>query len=122
MAYETILFDVEQGFARLTLNRPDRLNSFTVEMHGEVADALGRVERDDAIRALLLTGAGRGFCAGQDLSDRGHRTRPAERTAPFSREHSERSRCPTGADRGSARTQGHHDAGAHVSPSPPSIG
>jgi 2-(1,2-epoxy-1,2-dihydrophenyl)acetyl-CoA isomerase len=70
MAYETILFDVEHGFARLTLNRPDRLNSFTVEMHGEVADALTRAERDDAIRALLLTGAGRGFCAGQDLSDR----------------------------------------------------
>jgi 2-(1,2-epoxy-1,2-dihydrophenyl)acetyl-CoA isomerase len=70
MAYETILFDVEQGFARLTLNRPDRLNSFTVQMHGEVADALTQVERDGVVRALLLTGAGRGFCAGQDLSDR----------------------------------------------------
>ena len=70
MAYETILFDVANGAARLTLNRPDRLNSFTVQMHSEVADALSKVESDASIRALLLTGAGRGFCAGQDLSDR----------------------------------------------------
>jgi 2-(1,2-epoxy-1,2-dihydrophenyl)acetyl-CoA isomerase len=52
----------------LTLNRPERLNSFTVEMHGEVADAIGQVQTEGA-RVLLLTGAGRGFCAGQDLSD-----------------------------------------------------
>lgn len=70
MAYETILFEIAEGAARLTLNRPDRLNSFTVQMHGEVADALTQVEKDASIRALLLTGAGRGFCAGQDLSDR----------------------------------------------------
>jgi 2-(1,2-epoxy-1,2-dihydrophenyl)acetyl-CoA isomerase len=70
MAYETILFDIANGAARLTLNRPDRLNSFTVQMHSEVADALSKVERDAAVRALLITGAGRGFCAGQDLSDR----------------------------------------------------
>ncbi len=70
MAYETILFEIDSGVARLTLNRPDRLNSFTVQMHGEVAGALGEVERDPAIRVLLLTGAGRGFCAGQDLADR----------------------------------------------------
>jgi 2-(1,2-epoxy-1,2-dihydrophenyl)acetyl-CoA isomerase len=69
MAYETIIFDVEAGAARLTLNRPDRLNSFNVQMHEEVADALKRVEAE-GVRALLLTGAGRGFCAGQDLSDR----------------------------------------------------
>ncbi len=70
MAYETILLEVGNGAARLTLNRPDRLNSFTVEMHREVADALSRIEGDDAVRVLLITGAGRGFCAGQDLSDR----------------------------------------------------
>jgi 2-(1,2-epoxy-1,2-dihydrophenyl)acetyl-CoA isomerase len=70
MAYETILFEVADGAATLTLNRPDRLNSFTVQMHGEVADALDKVQGDGDIRALLLTGAGRGFCAGQDLSDR----------------------------------------------------
>src|SRR5688500_6342875 len=67
MAYETIEFGVDTGIARLTLNRPDRLNSFTVEMHEEVADALADV--GDA-RVLVLSGAGRGFCAGQDLGDR----------------------------------------------------
>jgi 2-(1,2-epoxy-1,2-dihydrophenyl)acetyl-CoA isomerase len=70
LAYETILFEIADGAARLTLNRPDRLNSFTVQMHGEMADALSKVERDADVRALLITGAGRGFCAGQDLSDR----------------------------------------------------
>lgn len=69
MAYETILFDINAGIARLTLNRPDRLNSFTVQMHDEVKHALKETEKSDA-RVLLLTGAGRGFCAGQDLSDR----------------------------------------------------
>jgi 2-(1,2-epoxy-1,2-dihydrophenyl)acetyl-CoA isomerase len=67
MAYETIEFKLEGGVARLTLNRPDRLNSFTVQMHEEVADALGKLE---GARVLVLTGAGRGFCAGQDLNDR----------------------------------------------------
>ncbi len=69
MAYETILFEIAAGAARLTLNRPDRLNSFTVQMHAEVADALSEVEGTSHVRALLITGAGRGFCAGQDLSD-----------------------------------------------------
>src|SRR5688500_3594944 len=67
MAYGTIDFKLEDAIARLTLNRPDRLNSFTVEMHEEVADALGRLE---GARVLVVTGAGRGFCAGQDLNDR----------------------------------------------------
>ena len=67
MTYRTIDFKAEGGIARLTLNRPDRLNSFTVEMHEEVADALSSL--GDA-RVLVLTGAGRGFCAGQDLNDR----------------------------------------------------
>src|SRR5688572_17919041 len=67
MAYETILFTVADNIARLTLNRPDRLNSFTVQMHEEVADALSNL--GDA-RCLVLTGTGRGFCAGQDLNDR----------------------------------------------------
>lgn len=67
MAYETIEFKLEAGIARLTLNRPERLNSFTVQMHKEVADTLDRLE---GARVLVLTGAGRGFCAGQDLGDR----------------------------------------------------
>ena len=66
--YETIIYQVANGVARLTLNRPDRLNSFNTAMHQEVADAIGRVAGE--ARALLLTGAGRGFCAGQDLGDR----------------------------------------------------
>jgi len=70
MSYNTIKFDISGGAARLTLNRPDRLNSFTVEMHEEVRDALDKVEADASVRTLFLTGAGRGFCAGQDLSDR----------------------------------------------------
>ena len=69
MTYQNILFDLSGGIARLTLNRPDKLNSFTAAMHGEVADALARVEGEGA-RVLVLTGAGRGFCAGQDLSER----------------------------------------------------
>ncbi len=70
MNYENILFSTEDGIARLTLNRPDRLNSFNDAMHAEVRDALERVKADTTARVLLLTGAGRGFCAGQDLSDR----------------------------------------------------
>ena len=65
--YETILFESGGPVARITLNRPDRLNSFTAQMHAELRDALGSL--GDA-RVLVLTGAGRGFCAGQDLNDR----------------------------------------------------
>ncbi len=70
MTHETIQFEIADGYATLTLNRPDRLNSFNVKMHGEVRRALEQVSADAEIRCLLLTGAGRGFCAGQDLSDR----------------------------------------------------
>ena len=70
MSYEQIIYERSDGIARVTLNRPDRLNSFTRQMHGELRDALSRVREDPSARVLLLTGAGRGFCAGQDLSDR----------------------------------------------------
>ena len=70
MSYEQIRFETADGIARITLNRPDRLNSFTTQMHGELRDALSRVATVGDARVLLLTGAGRGFCAGQDLSDR----------------------------------------------------
>jgi 2-(1,2-epoxy-1,2-dihydrophenyl)acetyl-CoA isomerase len=70
MSYENILFENAEGIARLTLHRPDKLNSFTAAMHAEVRDALAAVEADSSVRVLVLTGAGRGFCAGQDLSDR----------------------------------------------------
>jgi len=68
MDYKNILFAVEAGVARLTLNRPDKLNSFTGEMHAELRDALDTVQADPAIRVLVLSGAGRAFCAGVDLS------------------------------------------------------
>ena len=70
MSYQTILFEVSNGVARLTLNRPDRLNSFNVQMHGEVKDALSQLKSNSEARVLVFTGAGRGFCAGQDLGDR----------------------------------------------------
>lgn len=70
MTYESILFDNKDGIATVTLNRPDKLNSFTVAMHLELRDALEKIKADPKVRVLLLTGAGRGFCAGQDLSDR----------------------------------------------------
>jgi 2-(1,2-epoxy-1,2-dihydrophenyl)acetyl-CoA isomerase len=69
MSYDTIVFSVDGAIARLTLNRPDKLNSFNTHMHGEVQHALGRLPSSGA-RVLVLTGAGRGFCAGQDLGDR----------------------------------------------------
>jgi 2-(1,2-epoxy-1,2-dihydrophenyl)acetyl-CoA isomerase len=70
MTYESIRHSSAAGIARVMLNRPDRLNSFTAKMHEELRDALATVRADTSARVLLLTGAGRGFCAGQDLSDR----------------------------------------------------
>jgi 2-(1,2-epoxy-1,2-dihydrophenyl)acetyl-CoA isomerase len=67
MAYETIDFKADGPVARIILNRPDRLNSFTAQMHEELRDAVASLGE---ARVLVLTGAGRGFCAGQDLGDR----------------------------------------------------
>ena len=69
MEYKNILYELQHGIARIHLNRPDKLNSFTAEMHGELAAALSCIEQAD-VRVLLITGKGRGFCAGQDLSER----------------------------------------------------
>ena len=70
MSYQTIEFAINKGVALLKLNRPDALNSFTAAMHAEVRAALTLAATDKAVRAVLLTGNGRGFCAGQDLNDR----------------------------------------------------
>jgi len=70
MQYQNIVFGIEAGIATLTLNRPDKLNSFTQAMHEEVRDAMRHVQQDGSVRVLVLAAAGRGFCAGQDLSDR----------------------------------------------------
>ena len=69
-ASETVLATAQFGVLRLVLNRPDRLNSFNEEMHLALRAQILRAKQDDSIRAVLLTGAGRGFCAGQDLGDR----------------------------------------------------
>jgi len=65
----TVVLETSGGVARLTLNRPDKLNSFTRAMHADLRAALDVIEGDPSIRAVILGGAGRGFCAGQDLAD-----------------------------------------------------
>lgn len=69
MSYQTLGYAVENGIATITLSRPDKLNAFTVEMMGEMLDALDRIDADDDVRAVIVTGAGRAFCAGADLSE-----------------------------------------------------
>ncbi|ELK41976.1 enoyl-CoA hydratase-related protein [Brevibacillus agri] len=67
--YETILYEVAEGVAVMTLNRPDKFNAFTEVMHKEIVAALKEAQKDDAVRCILLTGAGRAFNAGQDLGE-----------------------------------------------------
>ncbi len=69
--YETIDFEVKDRIATITLDRPDRLNAFTVRMGDEIADALWRCDADDDVRVVILTGRGRAFCAGADLDPDG---------------------------------------------------
>ena len=78
MNYQLIQFDVREGVARLTLNRPDKMNSFNADMHAEIRHALDSIQTNLAVRVLVLTGAGRGFCAGQDLADAEVRFTPGE--------------------------------------------
>lgn len=66
--YEHILCELDAGILRLTLNRPDKLNAYTAIMGAEIADAFERADRDDSVRVVLVTGAGRAFCAGADIS------------------------------------------------------
>jgi 2-(1,2-epoxy-1,2-dihydrophenyl)acetyl-CoA isomerase len=67
---KSLLVERHDGWTTLTLNRPDRLNSFNIELHQQIAAAFNDIADDETCRAVVLTGAGRGFCAGQDLSDR----------------------------------------------------
>ena len=71
MDYQQILYEAQDGILTLTLNRPEKLNAFTATMRNELIDAFDRADRDDTVRAIILTGAGRAFCAGADLSSRG---------------------------------------------------
>ncbi|MCA9028140.1 MAG: enoyl-CoA hydratase [Planctomycetaceae bacterium] len=67
MAEPTVLYDVSQGIATITLNRPERLNALNSQLEAELFDAFQAADRDDEVRVIILTGAGRGFCAGADL-------------------------------------------------------
>jgi enoyl-CoA hydratase/carnithine racemase len=68
LTYRTLRYEIDDGLLLLTLNRPDKLNAFTVEMCNELVDAFARASDDDTIRVIVVTGAGRAFCAGMDLS------------------------------------------------------
>ncbi len=87
MAYETIRYEVAEQILTVTLNRPDKLNAFNGAMQKELIDAFDAADKDDNIRAIIVTGEGRGFCAGADLSsgadtfDRDARRGPAKRLA-----------------------------------------
>ena len=68
MDYQQIIYDIDEGILTITLNRPDKLNAFTGQMMTEMINALDRADADDTVKAIIVTGAGRGFCAGADLS------------------------------------------------------
>ena len=87
MAYETIKYEVAEQILTITLNRPDKLNAFNATMQKELIEAFDAADKDDDVRAIIVTGAGRGFCAGADLSsgadtfDRDARRGPVKRMA-----------------------------------------
>ena len=70
-SFETLLYSVDDGIATITLNRPDRLNAFNTQMRDELIAVFDETDADDAVRAVIVTGAGRAFCAGADLSSGG---------------------------------------------------
>src|SRR3569833_1985021 len=72
MHYQTLSCELTDGIAILRLNRPERMNAFTVEMANELVDFFTRASVDDAIRAIIVTGAGKAFCAGMDLQPQGN--------------------------------------------------
>jgi enoyl-CoA hydratase/carnithine racemase len=72
MNYQTLVCEIDRGIATLSLHRPDKLNAFTVEMANELEDFFKRASVDDAIRAVVVTGSGKAFCAGMDLSPQGN--------------------------------------------------
>ena len=86
MTYRTILFEtVEPHIAKITLNRPDHMNAYTNPLCDEVVDALHKYLEDDDLRCLILTGAGRGFCAGGDVSGEPRPAKSPPRTSASSR-------------------------------------
>ena len=72
MFYNTILYQIENNILTITLNRPEHMNAFTVEMANELIDAVNRASEDDDVRAIVVTGTGKAFCAGMDLGNKGN--------------------------------------------------
>jgi enoyl-CoA hydratase/carnithine racemase len=68
MPYEHIAYELQDGVLTITLDRPEQLNAFTTTMQNELIDACDRADADDSVRVIIVTGRGRGFCAGADLS------------------------------------------------------
>ncbi|MDB5454623.1 MAG: enoyl-CoA hydratase, partial [Caulobacter sp.] len=85
-SFETLIYAVEDGVATITLNRPDKLNAFTAAMMRDLLTVFDHTDADDAVRAVIVTGAGRAFCAGADLSAGGA---TFDRTAPQALEREE---------------------------------
>ena len=102
MAYETIKYEIAEQILTITLNRPDKLNAFNGQMQAELIDAFDAADKDDNVRAIIVTGAGRGFCAGADLSsgadtfDRDARRGPVN-ASPTARSTTAIRRCATAA-------------------------
>jgi len=90
MTYNTLDYTVQDGILTLTLNRPEQMNSFTVEMADELVAAFNRASDDDAVRAVIVTGAGKAFCAGMDLSKPGNVFGLDERLQPTLQDLNER--------------------------------
>ena len=116
MPFEQIRYDVDDGVLTITLNRPDRLNAFTPTMGRELIEAFDAADADDDVRAMIVTGEGRGFCAGADLAGGGEtfdwRDRAAEGDVP--RDGGGRSRCAssTAPSRSSPRSTARRSASA----------
>ena len=68
MNFDTLLYDIEDNILTITLNRPDKLNAFNFQMQNDLIKAFDEADKDDNVKAIIVTGAGRGFCAGADLS------------------------------------------------------
>ena len=102
MAYETIKYEVDEQILTITLNRPDKLNAFNGTMQQELIDAFDAADKDDDVRAIIVTGAGRGFCAGADLSsgaDTFERGAGRSNAWPMARSITAIPMCATAADR-----------------------
>lgn len=83
----TLLYDVKDGIATVTLNRPDKMNAFTTQMRDELISVFDETDRDDAVRVVIITGAGKAFCAGADLSSGGNTFDYAARKVSAREEH-----------------------------------